>query len=379
MIEPPLPLLGFLFLVIAFTRYLESRSSLLKKITSAIMCTLTGIVLANLGVIPHQSPMYQSVFDIAIPYAIVLIVLATNFADLRVAGPRLVVSFALAGAGSFAGGLLGGLAFSHLLGPETWKLAGQFVGAFFGGGMNFAAIGRGLDVSPSLFAAGAVAINLTTVPWLLTQMGLAKILAPYYGTADEGGDRSSAGTETPEDARRHWVSASLNITELAVLAGLPLGILWAATQLEALLPAFPEILWVTTLALGAAQIPALRRLRGAQFLSYFAMHLFFIVIGAQSVISEVLSAGPAVLVFMMMVIAIHAIVLFGGGWLLRFDVETVSIASQAAVGGPGSALALSMAMNWHRLVTPGVIVGIFGYAFGNYLGFACSYLVRGAS
>ena len=67
MIEPPLPLLGFLFFVIAFTRYLESKSSLLKKITSAVMCTLTGIVLANLGVIPYQSPMYQSVFDIAIP------------------------------------------------------------------------------------------------------------------------------------------------------------------------------------------------------------------------------------------------------------------------------------------------------------------------
>ena len=71
------------------------------------------------------------------------------------------------------------------------------------------------------------------------------------------------------------------------------------------------------------------------------------------------------------------LVLFGIGWFLRFDIRTLSIASQAAVGGPGSALALSRSMHWSRLVTPGVIIGIFGYALGNYLGFACAYVLRG--
>ena len=79
---------------------------------------------------------------------------------------------------------------------------------------------------------------------------------------------------------------------------------------------------------------------------------------------------------MVTVIVTHAVVLFGIGWLLHFDIRTLSVASQAAVGGPGSALALSMSMNWSRLVTPGIIIGIFGYAFGNYLGFACAYLLR---
>ena len=60
----------------------------------------------------------------------------------------------------------------------------------------------------------------------------------------------------------------------------------------------------------------------------------------------------------------------------KVDLPTVSIASQAAIGGPGSALALGMAMKWHRLVAPGVIIGIFGYALGNYLGFFCAYVVR---
>ncbi len=377
-IQSPLALLAFLFLVVALTRYLEQTSPLLKKITSAVLCTLTGIAFANLGVIPHRSEVYQSVFDIAIPYAIVLVVLASNFRDLKMAGPRLVLAFALAGLGTFAGAFLGGLAFSPFLGPETWKLSGQFVGAFFGGGMNYAAIGRELGTSPGLFAAGAVAINLSTVPWLLAQMGLAKFLEPYFGSTGNRQDNIAERTAEPtdHDPRREWTQAALTITDLSILAALPLLILWAANKLEPLLPGFPQVLWITTIALAVAQVPAIQKLKGASFLSYFAMHLFFIVIGAQSIVGEVLSAGPVVLIYMVTVIALHAVVLFGGGWALKFDIRTISIASQAAVGGPGSALALSMSMKWSRLLMPGVIIGIFGYAFGNYLGFVCSYLLK---
>jgi uncharacterized membrane protein len=376
LIQTPVALLAFLFLVIAFTRVLENQFALVKKITSAVVCTLTGIVLANVGIIPHRAPLYDAIFEFAIPYAIALVVLASSLSDLKRAGPRLVVAFALAGVGSFVGAVLGGVFFGPLVGDEAWKLGGQFVGAFFGGGMNFAAIGQGLEVSPSLFAAGAVAINLTTVPWLLSQMALAKGLESSFAPPLSDSEHEGVGA-VDDDPRSQWVSASVSITDLALLAAIPLVILSAARVLVGLVPGFPEVLWITTLALLIAQLPPLQRLRGSAFASYFAMHLFFIVIGAQSVLREVLNAGPAVLAFMVTTILVHAIVLFVVGYFLRFDIRTLSVASQAAVGGPGSALALSMSMNWSRLVTPGIIIGIFGYAVGNYLGFACAYVLRG--
>ena len=374
MIETPLALLAFLFLVIAFTRFLESRYALLKKITSAVLCTLTGIFLANVGVIPHSSSLYEGIFDLAIPYAVVLVILASNLSDLRLAGPRLVTAFGLAGLASFLGALVGGFLFSQWVGAESWKLGGQFVGAFWGGGMNFAAIGRDLETSASLFAAGSVAINLTTVPWLLSQMAFAKAFEHRF--APPLSDPSPGTAHSGVDVRSQWVSATVSITDLSLLAAIPLIILWLSQQLGVLLPNFPPVLWYTTIALIIAQIPYFRSLRGTAFGSYFAMHLFFIVIGAGSVLSEVLNAGPSVLAFMMTTIAIHAVVVFGIGKLLRFDIRTLTIASQAAVGGPGSALALSMSLGWTRLITPGVIIGIFGYALGNYLGFACAYLLR---
>ena len=56
MIQDPLLLLAFMLTVVAFARWLEERYEFVKKISSAVVCTLLGIVLANLGVIGHTGP-----------------------------------------------------------------------------------------------------------------------------------------------------------------------------------------------------------------------------------------------------------------------------------------------------------------------------------
>jgi uncharacterized membrane protein len=380
-IRDPLALLAFMFLVVAFARALEGRFKFVEKISSAVVCTLLGIALANIGVIPHDSDIHQGVYNLAVPYAIVLVILSSRLADLKKAGGRLVASYGLAAAGTFIGAFIASLLFYRLLGPETWKLGGTFSGAFVGGGMNFAAVGRGLEMTPSLFAAAFVADNLSTVPWLLTQVGLYTLLGRFY-RAHAKADQPTTETKSDEDElrsnpREFWTSTSTNIRDLALLAAMPLGALWLSRGLSPVIPGFPEVLWLTTLALIAAQIPFVQRLKGAAVLSYFALHLFFIVIGATSDVGEVVEAGPAIFLYMILILAIHGLVLYGIGWLARLDLSTLSVASQATVGGPGSALALSMAMKWNNLVTPGIIVGIFGYAIGNYIGFACAYLLRG--
>ena len=378
MIRQPYALLAFMFLIVALARALEQKFELLKKISSAVLCTLMGIALANLGIIPKTSAIHEGVYNIAVPFTIVLVILASRLSDLKKAGWPLVICFLLASFGSFAGAFLASLFFGHLLGPETWKMAGAFAGSFVGGGMNFAAVGRGLEMSPDLFAASFLADNLSTVPYLLAQIGLFTILNPYYRSRSAAVTASGeAPPQENEHVRRYWTTAEISITDLAVLCSLPLGALWLSRLLSPLLPGFPEVLWLTTLALIAAQLPVMKKLKGAAVLSYFSLHLFFIVIGANSDVSQVLKAGFPIFAYMIAIVAIHAVIVYGGGRLLGMDLPTISIASQAAVGGPGSAMALAMAMKWNTLVTPGIIVGIFGYAIGNYLGFACSYSLRG--
>ena len=379
MIAQPLLLLAFLLLLVAAARQAEERWTAIQKISSAVVCTLLGIALANLGVIPRGGEFLGSLSRYAIPYAIVLFVLSTRLADLRRAGPRMVFGFGLAGFGTFVGAFSASLLFAGVLGPETWKLGGTFAGAFFGGGLNFAAVGQGLEMTDSLFAGAFVVDNLSTVPWMLGQVALASALAAVFGRrAAPDADSGSDGAEVDTDAlRRTWTEGALSITHLAVLAAIPLLALVAAGLFAQVLPGVPEVLWLTTIALVLGQVPAIQKLRGSAMLSYFALHLFFLVIGAASDVREVLAAGPWLFLYMILIVAVHALVTYGLGWLLRFDLATVTLASQAAVGGPGSALALGMALRWKHRIAPAVICGIFGYGFGNYLGFATAWLLRG--
>lgn len=378
MIQDPLLVLAFMLGVVAFTRWLEERFDWVKKISSAVVCTLLGIALANMGVIAHTGPMHDAVFTFAIPYAIVLVIIGTDMRELTNAGRPMLIAYGAACFGSLVGGVASGAMMAAWVGPETWKLAGAFSAAFAGGGMNFAAVGQGLEMDASTFSAAAVADNLSTVPYLLAQVGLFGILsATFLSRSGVGASASEAVGEADEEAmRRRWTDTELNITDIAILGALPLLALWTARLLSGYLPAIPEVLWLTTMALVAAQLPWARKLRGAEVLSYFALHIFFIVLGAASVLSEVAQAGLPIFSFMIALLVIHVVVAYGIGWFARVDLATVLIASQAAIGGPGSALAIGMAMKWHKLVAPAVIVGIFGYALGNYLGFACAYIVR---
>lgn len=388
MISQPLLLLAFLLLLVAAAREAEERYAPIRKVSSAVVCTLLGILLANLGVIPRGGEFLGSVSRYAIPYAIVLFVLSTRLADLRRAGPRMVIGFGLAGFATFCGAVGASLLFAGTLGPETWKLGGTFAGAFWGGGLNFAAVGQGLEMTDSLFAGAFVVDNLSTVPWMLAQVALASALAavfrrrsgaaaPAPAAADTDSGGKDDGDAEADALRRTWTEGELGITHLAVLAALPLLALAAAGLLSRALPGVPEVLWLTTIALVLGQVPAIQRLRGSAMLSYFALHLFFLVIGSASDVREVVAAGPWLFLYMISIITVHAAVIYGVGWLARFDLATITLSSQAAVGGPGSALALGMALRWRERIAPAVIVGIFGYGFGNYLGFATAWLLQG--
>jgi uncharacterized membrane protein len=134
---------------------------------------------------------------------------------------------------------------------------------------------------------------------------------------------------------------------------------------------------LTTFTLGVAQLPAVRRLRGAFHLGILALNLFFVVIGIGSRAAEILAVGLEVFYFTATVVLIHGLVTFAVARLVRLDVETTTVASQAAVGGPSTAMALAIARHRPGLALPGLMAGLLGYAVGDYLGLAVAYAARG--
>jgi uncharacterized membrane protein len=61
---------------------------------------------------------------------------------------------------------------------------------------------------------------------------------------------------------------------------------------------------------------------------------------------------------------------------MKLDLAEVMIASNACILGPATAAALAASKGWRPLVTPGILVGLFGYAIATFIGVALTNLLR---
>jgi uncharacterized membrane protein len=108
-------------------------------------------------------------------------------------------------------------------------------------------------------------------------------------------------------------------------------------------------------------------------LGMFAVYVFLAVIGAFCDVRRLVelgSLGVVLLGFAGVLVVVHGAITFGVARLLRLDLDTAAVASQANVGGATSALALARSLGRDDLVLPAVLIGSLGTALGTFLGFA---------
>ncbi len=381
MIADPVALAAVIAAATALAFWLEGRYRWARDVGAALIAILLGAALSNLGFVPVGSPVYEGIFGPVTSLAIVWLLISVRFDDIREAGPTMLAAFLIGVAGTAIGALVGATVLAGEFGDAAWKLAGVTTGTYSGGSLNFVAVGRELGLPPSLFAAATAADNIVTAIWFGATLMLplwlsrgkreaAAEVPAMHTLAEEAPGRTASSLPLIHHA------PELRTLDLTVLFALGLGLIWASGRLSAAVPAVPSILWLTTLALAAGQIPAVRRVSGAMLLGTVALHLFFTLMGISSRISEIASVGPQVLYLMAIVVGVHGLVLFGIGRLARLSPDTLSVASQAAIGGPTTAMAMAIARRWPALILPGMAVGLLGYAIGNYLGFGIAYLTR---
>jgi uncharacterized membrane protein len=100
------------------------------------------------------------------------------------------------------------------------------------------------------------------------------------------------------------------------------------------------------------------------------MYMFFVCIGAGANLAEVIDSALPILAFIVVMVVVHLVLLVAAGRLFRLDLAEVMIASNACILGPATAAALAAGKGWQPLVAPGILVGMFGYAIGTFIGVA---------
>ncbi len=374
MITADLPLAAIIAGTTAVALWLAHRFGWASRMSSTLLVILFGAVLSNLGLVAAASPVYGLVTGPVTSLAIVWLLLAVDLRDLRAAGPRMLGAFALAVGATVAGAMAAALAFAGAFPDTVWKLAGVMTGTYSGGGLNFVAVGRELELPESLYVAAAASDNVVTALWMAATLLAPALLGRWFPRPAPGPASGDEPAVRSLDPLRQ--AAPLRPLDMALLLAIGLVLLVAAEAAAARLPAVPAVLWLTSFALAAGQLPAVRRLSGSLQLGTFALHLFFAVLGIACRVEEILVVGLAVFWFTALVVAIHGLLVFAGARLAGLDVETTAVASQAAVGGPSTAMALAVTWRRSELVLPSVAVGLLGYAVGNYAGLAVAYFVR---
>lgn len=383
MIESPLALATLIAAVTALAFWLDYRFPALGKVGASMMAIIFGAILSNTGLVPVASPVYDAVLGPVTSVSIAWLLLSVNLRDLVKAGPRMTGAFIVAVVGTMIGAFVAALLYSDRFPEDTWRIAGALTGTYSGGSVNFVSVGRELGLSGTLFAGLNAADAVVTGLWLGATLILPVWLARFYvpvrkpARAEETpGDQ--AAPDSDERSRHHpyFVREGLSAVGIANLFAAGLILVFASEWLNQLFPLIPSILILTTLALVLGHSPLYREAPGAMQLGSVGLHFFFVLIGILSRVSEIAAVGFEVFFFTLTVVGVHGVWVLGVGKLLRLDIGTLFVASQAAVGGPSSALAVAIAREWRHLVLPGVVMGLFGYAVGTYLGLGVAYLLR---
>ena len=377
MITDPTHIFLILAAVVFVSVQLEKRVALVRSLSAALTGILLGMLLSNIGLLPGESPTYDFLMGPGVNLGIALILLSVDLRSILQAGPKMLAAFGIGAAGTAAGAIVGGLMLSGLVGPETWKLAGQFTGTYTGGGANFAALGRAFDTSANMFSAATAADVIVTAVWMAACLAVPVMLGRPKQTQEpeipgpSSTDKSLTLEHTLNDSVR-----PISLSDTAALVTIAVGAVWAAGQLAELVPILHEVLWLTTIVLILAQVPAVKALTGAAMFGNYLILLFLASNGARSVVATLVAQGPPIFYYALITVAFHGVLIFGIGRLARLDLPTLVVASQANVGGAASAIAIAGARGYSDRLLPGVAVGLLGYAIGNYFGFVIAALMR---
>ncbi len=365
--------------VIAGGAFLAERTRFGAHLSGAVIAILAAIAAANLRLIPHSAPAFDFVFSYFVPVLIPLFLFKANLRHMLFETTRMTIAFLIASLGTILGVIIAvGLLDLSSLAPAAdidpalreAGIAGLFTSTYIGGSVNYAALGEitGLRTDASFFSAATATDNLFSAVFLsvLALLPGWNWLATRF-TSHEHGEKQEEKV-TPEK-----ISAmSLTLAMAAAISFVAIGD--AITGFIEMPSLRYAIITVLVLIVATAFPHWMEKLHGGFELGVGLAFVFFAAIAAGANLLAMVQIAPLLIVVVVILLSVHLVVLLGVGRMFKLTLPELITASNAAVLGATTAPALAAARGWHDLVTPGVLVGVLGYALGTFAGTAIFHL-----
>lgn len=397
-------LLGVMCVSVALAIFLEQKYKWAARASGSVIALIFAMVLANIGVLPIQSVLYDDiVWGVVVPMGIPLLLLQCNLKKIwREAGKMLTV-FLIGAVGTIVGAFLacfalrGAYAASGGQASDLAAVASMMTGSYIGGSVNFSAmaIQHGLKGTP-IAAAATVADNLLMALYFFVLIAFAgmRLFRAHFSHPhiDEVEKGASTSEEAKTQAAAFWSRKDISLKDVAMNIAFSVVVVWVSNLIAGLFSPFAaegvvtsfreglldfvgkflgsQYVWITTLSVIAATFFSgpVEKLHGSQEIGTYFIYLFLFVIGVPANLYTVLTEAPLFLVLTFLMVVVNMLFCFLGARLLKFNLEDAIIASNANIGGPTTAAGMAVSQGWSRLVGPAMLVGVLGYVIGNYAG-----------
>ena len=364
-------------MVLAGASFLLERTRLGRQLTGTVMVILAAIVAANLGIIPHSAPTYDFIFTFLVPMLIPLFLFQADLRRLWREASRTTLAFLVATIGTVAGIVVAAtlLDLSTLgsgaplpASDREAAIVGLFASTYIGGSVNYAALGEmtGLNQDRSFFSAATAADNLFSAVYLSLIALLPGVtrLARFFPAHPTTPQPTTAPETAPPQVTAR--SLCLAIACAAALVAISDGLV---AYLNAV--SYRYVTLTTLTLVLATLVPAIREwLAGAFELGVALSFAFFAAIAAGANLTAMVSVAPTLIVVVLILLSVHLATLLFIGAVTRLTLPELLTASNAAILGATTAPAMAAAKGWRDQVTPGVLVGVLGYALGTFIGSA---------
>ncbi|MDZ7738295.1 MAG: DUF819 family protein [Bacteroidales bacterium] len=377
-------MIAFFIITPALVIFLEGKYSAVKKVGAVLICYILGAIVGNIGILPENSYVYQDWFTkLTVPIALPLILFSMDVKKWFSQAGAAIKSLLLGLFTVIAMIFLGFWIFKGSI-DEIWKIAGMLTGIYTGGTPNMAAMKTALNVDTEVYLMThtyEVALGAIYLIFILSigQRVFLLFLKPFK--SPETGE-VKVGKMNLEEEYESYEGFFKKKTILPVLAslGLSLLILGVSFGISTL---FPEdfstaaiILLITTFGIAASFAPRIKRIKKTFQTGMYIILIFCIVVSSMADVSQLVDISFDLFWYVALAMygshILHALL----ARLFNIDADTVIISGSALICSPPFVPVVAGALKNREVILTGLVVGIAGYAIGNYLGVFIAYLLK---
>lgn len=364
--------------------YLEGRYSIFKKIGAVLICYGVGLVIGNIGILPEGSAKYQNLItEITIPLSLPLILFSIDVRSwFKMA--RAAFMALLTGLISVVIIIIIGFFIFRNSIDNIWQVSGMLVGVYTGGTPNMAAMKTALNVSQELYIMTHTYDLTLGAIYLVFILSIGQkvflwFLPPYKPYVE---DKQKANTiNLAEDFESYsGFFQKKTFAPLIGALGLSVAILGLSYAISLLVPKDYStaviILLITSFGIALSFVPKIKAIKKTFQLGMYLILIFSLTVASMADISKLSNISFSLFYYVAFAVYGSHIIHIALARLFKIDADTVIISTSALICSPPFVPVVAGALKNRQVILTGLVVGIAGYAIGNYLGVIIAYLLR---